>query len=81
MRYDHDLARARRWAALLALLNLTVTILNMGNWAVMTASLVWLLCCWLWRRIIDAQQATRDRGRVIEAGLHATRRQYETGQY
>lgn len=83
MSYDLDIRRARRWALILGLVNLACASINayQRNWAVAAAGTIWALCCWLWRRVIDVQQKTRDTGRVIEAGLNAMRREIETGEF
>jgi hypothetical protein len=81
--YDRDLRTARRWAVALGVVNLIIFGLHayQRNWSIAVGAATWMLCCWLWRKITASQQKTRDIGRVIEAGLHAMRREIETGEY
>jgi hypothetical protein len=80
--YDDDLRGARRWALILGLCNLTMVALNIyqGYWLMAIGGGFWAMTCGLWRKLIAAQQKTRDMGRVIEAGVHS-RRVMETGEF
>ncbi len=82
MSYDRDLRHARWWAFALGLCNLAAVAMHayLHNWMIAVGSGFWALCCWLWLRIISAQQATRDMGRLIEAGLHGMRESIERGE-
>jgi hypothetical protein len=69
--YDRDLRNIRRSICVLLVLTLSVAIVNAlrHDWINFAGSGFWALCCCLWRKIITAQQRTRDIGRVIEAAV------------
>jgi hypothetical protein len=79
MKYDRDIFRVRFGAWILLGGNLGAAVWNLvhHNWSVAMACVIWAYNSALVVKTAATQQATRDLGRVIEAGLHAMRRELE----
>ena len=79
MTYDRDIRRGRLVAWLLLVANLGAAILNLRahHWSVAIACAIWTFNSYLVLKTAAIHQATRDMGRVIEAGLNAMRREME----
>lgn len=79
MSYDRDIGRGRLVAWLLLFANLGAGILNARahHWSFAIACAIWAFNCTLVLKTAAIHQATRDMGRVIEAGLNAMRREME----
>lgn len=79
MSYDRDIRRGRLVAWLLLFANIGGGIANLyaHKWTVAIACAIWAYNCTLVLKTAAIHQATRDMGRVIEAGLNAMRREME----
>lgn len=79
MKYDRDIFWARVLARFLAAGNLVAAVVNSlaHNWSVAIACVIWVCSALLVASSAAATQATRDRGRLIEAALHGITRETE----